>query len=396
MNYPVRRRAALMSGCALALLALPAAVGAQDSSGEVPVSLQSIDEGTAGRGFTTDTSRHLQLNGFGVADLTYNRETGASSFDAGVLALAAYKQITDEFTVFGQLTTAREAPSPFLEEEGTADEGGTETEIDNLILTWRPAAVSGLDVSFGKFDSPLAIERDDAPLNLQATESFTFQFARPVKFTGLQVHQAFSPKFEGWALVANGWDQDTDNNHAKTFALYGLWSPSLAAHVGLGVIRGPEQPDTTGPQRTTAVGTLLFQPVRSWILGGESVAGEEQDAALDGGTGRWLAQTLFVHHRFADHWAGTVRADYMDDQDGARTGTAQTLRSLTVSPQYLVGGGFYGVFRYLAHTSLKIPELQVRLDLRYDRSDQNVFQSGQEGVGQNDALSATLQTVFLF
>ncbi len=396
MDHPTRRRVALAGGCVLALLALPAAVGAQESSGEVPVSPQSIDEGTGGQGFAADASHRLQLNGFGVADFHYERETGDSSFAAGVLALAAYKAITDRFTVFGQLTTSRDAPSPFLEDAGAADGGGTDTEIDNLILTWRPAAVSGLDVSFGKFDSPLAIERDDAPLNLQATESFTFQFARPVKFTGLQVHQAFSPKFEGWALVANGWDQDTDNNHAKTFALYGLWSPSLSAHVGLGVIRGPEQPDDTSHERTTAVGTLLFQPVRSWILGGESVAGEEQSAALDGGTGQWRAQTLFAHHRFGGPWAGTVRADYLDDPDGARTGTAQTLRSLTVSPQYLVGGGFYGVFRYLGHTSLKIPELQVRLDLRYDRSDRSVFRSGQEGVGRSDFLSATLQTVFLF
>ncbi len=233
-------------------------------------------------------------------------------------------------------------------------------------------------------------------MNLQATESFTFGFARPVKFTGLQLHQAFSPELEGWAIVANGWDLDSDDNHAKTFALYGLWSPSLAAHVGLGVIDGPEQPDDTRHDRTTVVGTLLFQPVRSWVWGGESVAGREQGLAEDGGTARWLAQTLFVHHRFGGPWAGTVRADYLDDQDGARTGTAQTLRSLTVSPQYLVGGGFYGVFRYLAHSSLKIPELQVRLDLRYDRSDRDVFRSGEAGVGRSDFLSATLQTVFLF
>ncbi len=396
MFHSIWRRAVLASGCVLFALALPAAAGAQHDSGEIPISVQSIDEGRAAGGFGSDSSHQLHLNGFGVADFSVERDTHDNSFAAGVLALAAYKAITDRFTVFGQLTTAREAPSPFLEEEGASDEGGTETEIDNLILRWRPAAVSGLDVAFGKFDSPLAIERDDAPLNLQATESFTFGFARPVKFTGLQLHQAFSPELEGWAIVADGWDLDTDNNHAKTFALYGLWNPSLTAHVGLGVIDGPEQPGDTSHDRTTAVGTLLFQPVRSWVLGGESVAGREQGAADGGGSARWLAQTLFAHHRFGDHWAGTLRAEYLDDQDGARTGTAQTLRSLTVSPQYLVGGGFYGVFRYLARTSLKIPELQVRLDLRYDRSDRDVFRSSQEGVGQNDSLSATLQSVFLF
>ncbi len=120
MHHPIRRRAALASGCVLFALALPAAAGAQQDSGEIPINAQSIDEGRAAGGFGSDSSHRLQLNGFGVADLSYERDTHDNSFAAGVLALAAYKAITDRFTVFGQLTTAREAPSPFLEEDGRA------------------------------------------------------------------------------------------------------------------------------------------------------------------------------------------------------------------------------------------------------------------------------------
>jgi Putative beta-barrel porin-2, OmpL-like. bbp2 len=373
---------------------LAASAGAAEAPAEAPVSLQGIDAGGAGGLFSPAASRPLLVNGFGVADFSADRETGDSSFAAGALAVALFRSLSDNLNVFGQLTTAREPPSPFLGEE--AGGSGTETEIDNLILTWRPSPGSGLDVTCGKFDSPLAIERDDAPLNFQATESFTLGFARPVKFTGLAVHEAFSSSFEGWAIVANGWDLETDNNHAKTGALYGLWSPSLGAHVGLGVIYGAERADGSGDARTTAVGTLLFQPAASWVWGGETVAGEEAGAAEEGGTAQWLAQTLFVHHRFGGHWAGTLRAEYFDDRDGARTGTPQTLRSLTLSPQYLVGGGFYGVFRYLDHTSLRLPGLAVRLDLRYDRSSVEAFATGEEEVGGRDHLSATLQTVFLF
>ena len=148
------------------------------------------------------------------------------------------------------------------------------------MVTWVPSASSGLQITFGKFDSPLAIERDDAPLNFQATESFTFDFARPVKFTGLQVHEAFSERFELWGILTNGWDVDHDNNKAKTGALYGMWSPSLAAHVGLGVIYGPEKDDRTSDARRRESAPSCFSRPRLWLWGASwSTVG----AALIGG-----------------------------------------------------------------------------------------------------------------
>jgi hypothetical protein len=92
----------------------------------------------------------------------------------------------------------------------------------------------------------------------------------------------------------------------------------------------------------------------------------------------------------------TLRTDYLDDRDGSRTGTRQVLRSVTLSPQYLVGGSFFGIFRYLDRTSLPLPEVAVRLDLRYDRSSEAVFRSRRPDEGRRDNFSTTLQTVFLF
>jgi Putative beta-barrel porin-2, OmpL-like. bbp2 len=360
---------------------------------EKPVNPGSIGE-TSLSLFGGDASRRLIINGFGVGSYLYDFNTNDNSFSPDALAVSFYKSISDSLNVFAQVTTAREAPSPFLgDESGPSD---VTTDIDNIQVQWIASSQSGLDITFGKFDSPLAIERDDAPLNFQATSSFTFDFARPVKFTGIQAHEAFSPHFEGWAIVANGWDQDTDNNRAKTGALYGMWSPSLAAHIGLGVIQGGEKDNQTGDARTTLVGTMLFQPAERWVIGGELVAGREPNSAEGGGTAQWYANMLFTHYRFGPHWAATLRTDWLDDRDGSRTGQRQVLRSLTLSPQYLVGGGFYGIFRYLDRTSLRLPELALRLDLRYDRSSESVFRSRVEGVGRRDHTSATFQTVFLF
>jgi putative OmpL-like beta-barrel porin-2 len=360
---------------------------------EKPVSLDSPSKGISLSLFDEDPAHRLLITGFGVGTFNYNFNNDTNSFGDSALAVAFSKVISDHLSVFGQLAAAREAASPFL---GAEPAGGVETDIDNLQITWYPSASSSLAVTLGKFDSPIAVERDDAPLNFQATSSFTFEFARPVKFTGIEVYKAFTPNFEGWAMLVNGWEVDADNNKGKTGAVYGLWSPSLAAHVGLGVIYGPEKDDRAGDPRTTIVSTLLFQPTASSVFGGEAVFGREPHSSEDSGTAEWYAGMLFAHRRFGRHWAMTLRGDYLDDRDGSRTGQRQILKSLTLSPQYLIGGGFYGVFHYLERTSLRLPEVAVRLDLRYDHSSEPTFASRNPGEGKRDHTSATLQTVFLF
>jgi hypothetical protein len=383
---------------ALLLAALPLAaqdVGVRPTPpGETAVQLGTLDSTAPLPAFGEDPSRRLVINGFGVFSYDYNSNTGDNSFAPSALALSLYKGISDHLSVFAQLTTSRDAPSPFAADAGAAND--TATDIDNLQLRYVPSLASGLDITVGKFDSPMAIERDDAPLNFQATSSFTFDFARPVKFSGITVHDAISPHFELWGIAANGWDNDVDNNHAKTGALYGLWSPSLAAHIGLGVIYGGEKDGVSGDSRRTGVLTLLFQPAENFVWGGETVSGSEPGAALDGTTAQWFAQTLFAHQRFGTHWAGTLRLDYLDDRGGSRTGVRQVLSSVTLSPQYLIGGGFYGLFRYLDRTTLRLPEAAIRLDLRYNHSTAAVFAAHAEDASKRTGGEATLQTVFLF
>lgn len=391
-----RARWCCAAACWCGLLAAAAARPATaQGAGETPVEPGALAGGGSPLlSFGGDPNRQLVINGFGVLGYDYDFNTGKSSFAASALALSFYKGLSDHLSVFAQLTASREAPSPFLADVGASND--VATDIDNLQLRWQPSLSGGFDLTVGKFDSPMAIERDDAPLNFQATSSFTFDFARPVKFTGLAAHEALSPHLELWAIAANGWDQDVDNNKGKTGGLYALWSPSLAAHLGLGVLYGPEKDGQENDDRSAVIGTLLLQPTDSWVVGAESVYGQEPHSAVSGGTARWYGEMLFTHVRFDRHWAATLRLDYFDDVGGGRTGTPQVLREITLSPQYLVGGGFYGIFRYLDHTSLRLPELVLRLDLRRDRSSAPVFAGRQDGTGRRDNTQATLQTVFLF
>lgn len=336
----------------------------------------------------------LQINGFAAGQFQYRLANDENGFEGSTLAVSLFKALSDRISFFGQLTVAQDEASPFAGAE-KPDPNRFDASVDNLQVAWAVSPQHGLSLTFGKFDSPLALERDDAPLNFQATPSFVFQFARPVKFTGLLARETFSSKFEGYAILANGWDVSADNNRAKTGALYGVWSPLPIAHFGLGLIRGAEKDDRTGDPRTTAVATILVQQTPSWVWGEEFVYGTEPHSAVDGGSGRWFGDMFFTHFRFGPHWAVTARVDYFSDTDGARTGRPQVLRSFTVSPQYLVGGGFFGLYRYVERTSMRIPELALRLDLKEDRSTEPVF-AGRADRVRRDSPSATFQVVYVF
>lgn len=372
-----------------------------ETQAERPIELGAVGAGESPVSLAEEAASALQLHGFAVGELAYDHETGESSFDASVLALSVYRAtLGNRLSLFGQLTVHRPEEEPFVTGEGGEESGGgdVETEIDNLQIQWAAAPQAGLDLTFGKLDSPLAIERDDAPLNYQATPSFLLDFGRPVKLTGLMLHEAFSPALEGYAIVANGEDEAADGGHAKTGALYARFSPSLGSHFGLGVIYGNPVERLA---RTTGVATLLLQPADRWVIGGEAVAGRQERAEGGEGSDRWSGVMLFVHHRFerqgqaGGQWAATLRGEVLDDPDGVRTGTAQRVTSLTLSPQVLVGGGFYGIFHYLDGTSLSLPQVAVRLDLRRDHSDGEVFASADEALSA-DRTTATLQLVFVF
>ena len=376
-----------VSGLARVVAAVPVCffVALQTLAQETPVDPDSLSESAI--------RFPLQLNGFAVAQYAYDFASDENSFDATALNLSVFKAFSDRVSFFGQLAVHLEEESVFAGE--AKNDASVEADIDNLQIAWAASPRHGLQLVFGKFDSPMTLERDDAPLNLEATRSFLFEFGEPIKFTGLMARQTFSPQFEAYAILANGWDVFPDNNKGKTGAVYGVWSPWPIAHFGLGAVYGAEKDDRTGDHRATGTATIQVQQTDNWLWGEQFVYGREPHSAGDGGTAEWFADEFFTHHRLGKHWAVTARVEYFDDIGGSRTGRRQILRSFTVSPQYLLGSGFFGLYRTLDRSTLRIPELTLRLDLRYDHSTERVFPD-REGEGRKDRFSTTLQAVYVF
>src|SRR5882672_11840448 len=322
----------------------------------------------------------LVISGFAVGLGTYDHNLSQSTALASKIAVSFFKPWSDQLYLFGQLTTHVE-PQP----SGPAE---THIELDNLIINWTPAKVSALSLSFGRFDAPVGFERDDEPLNLVPTSSFTFETARPAKFTGLMARYTLNPKISVLGVVANGWDREIDNNSGKTAGLKLQTFPSSGLAVAAGAFYGPEQDSTNGSPRTLLTGDATWQPMQRLILQAEAHRGSEA------GT-HWTAVVGQAFWRVGRSTGLTVRGETLDDADGFATGTSQTLRSLTISPWYFYREAQEGVFSNVEFTDFRLPAFSIRPALRIDHSSQPVFET-KGGTLKQSNLTALVELVFVF
>ncbi len=322
----------------------------------------------------------LVVSGFAVGTARYDRNLAQNGAMASKVGLSFFRPWSDQLYLFAQLTTHLEQ----------ADSGAVETHvaIDNLIINWTPAHLSALTLSFGRFDAPIGFERDDEPLNLVPTTSFTFENARPVKFTGLMARYTLNPKISVLGLVANGWNQEADNNSGKTAGFKLQTFPSSRLAVAAGAFYGPEEDSTNGSQRTLLSGDATWQPAQRVILQAEAHRGSQPGVNWSGIVGQ-------AFWRAGRSTGVTVRGEVFDDPDGVRTGTAQTLRSLTISPWYFYREAQEGVFSNVEFTSFRLPAFSIRPALRIDHSSQAVFAT-KDGTQTRSNVTALVELVFLF
>ncbi|HKK26664.1 MAG TPA: outer membrane beta-barrel protein [Gemmatimonadota bacterium] len=374
-----------------AWLLAPAGLRAQGAD-TTKASVQQLDLSGGGsrslESLTGESETPLQITGFGVGSYTYDGRTDENTFAGSKLAVALFRELGDSFWFFGQLTTA------LSEEGGAGGEVPTEIEIDNFLVNFTPPGATNVSLSFGKFDTPIGFERDDEPLNLQPTESFNFQYARPAKMVGLIGRWNLTPSVDLAGWVGNGWNSQLDPNHGKTVGLRVGTRPTEHTSFGLAGLYGPEGEQGATFDRYLLTFDYALQPTPDVIVAGEANYGGNRDVLANGRDAKWYGGLLTLFGRFSRHFGTTLRGEVFRDRDGARTGTPQTMESLTLAPTYLLGTGREGIFANVEHTTFRIPRFQVRTGLRYDHSNRDVFESGSGATDWDISYLAELVVTF--
>src|SRR5256884_3059149 len=134
------------------------------------------------RTVTFEEPSPVAITGFAVGRADYDPVSRSNTFTAGKIGLSLFKPVGDAY-LFAQLTTALE-------------DGASSTEIDNLLVSWTPRRANRWALAFGRFDAPIGFERDDEPLNLIPTNSFSFTYARPSQLTGVLGHYTAPSRLE--------------------------------------------------------------------------------------------------------------------------------------------------------------------------------------------------------
>ena len=156
---------------------------------------------------------------------------------------------------------------------------------------------------------------------------------RPTTRPGLKLAYPFSDHWSGQLHVLNGWQIIGDNNDGKAlgtqiayYALEAVASASTASWAR-------SCPDNDDDLRVLGDLVLTYKATPSLSLGASVDAARE--GRPDGGRVRWMGVGGYA--RFAppdSRTAFALRGEYYDDEDGAISGIAQTLKEFTATLEH--------------------------------------------------------------
>ena len=318
----------------------------------------------------------------------------------------------------------------------------TELDVQELYGEYIAPVGNGLKIQAGKINTLIGYEVINAWENPNFSRTFMFGFGQAFTTTGVRFTYPFNDMVTATIGLINGWDNIDDNNRGKSFEYLLALTPSEQFGVSVYGSYGAEQSNgnstaggslvggcaqgTSGcdpSAKRTVVGSIItFKPTDkdTWIL--EPYYGNEGNAATDpgkqpafggnaSGNARWNGIVTYITHDFNDQtqpnaFSLRVRGEIFEDAGGARTcgggvnfaGGANTCAQSGANP---TGSGFVPTNQGAAHVNgfaqtlwettftlqyKPIPQLQTRMEFRYDKSDQNAFLRGSEAVNNQQTL----------
>ena len=235
----------------------------------------------------------------------------------------------------------------------------------------------GLKFRFGKFVTYNGAEVIEAKDNMNYSRGLLFNYAIPFAHTGLMVGYPFSDKVSANLYLVNGWDNFDDNNNGKTVGLNLNVTPVEQLSMAFNLTYGPEKDDNNSDNRFLFdwIGTL--KPVKNLTFVLNTDYATEQHSASDGGSAKWYGIAGYAKYDFSDLFSAAVRAEYFKDPDGVRTGIDQTVKEITLTPEFRVA-----------------KNLIIRPEYRHDWSNEDAFDSHHDSLDKKNQDTIALGVMY--
>ncbi|HVX41047.1 MAG TPA: outer membrane beta-barrel protein [Gemmatimonadaceae bacterium] len=235
-----------------------------------------------------------------------------------------------------------------------------------------------LQLKAGKMATLMGVEVGEDVANPNVGVSYQDIFLEPFTETGAELDVKVDPRWDAELRVSNGWDQVTDVNQSKTvMGRLGL-SPDDKTLIALTGYVGPEQVHNNANERAGAnlVASRKLTSAATALL--QLDYGQEDHAAADGTRAAWYAAGAWVTYDLAQTATLALRADDMNDQDGART---SGVLGFPINNGMTVGGLTATLnIRTWNHALL-------RPEIRFDRATLPVFDAHKDQFSAGMALS---------
>ena len=209
---------------------------------------------------------------------------------------------------------------------GTGDNWADVPQLYGQIW-FKTGKASGLELTVGKFSTPMGYEAPYAPNTPFYSHSFLYGYAEPITHTGVKANYVFSQYASAFFAIVNGWDDFEDNNHAHSY-MTGLTlagKEQIDGHardqMSFSAMTGPEQPGNVSNYRT-----LLDVTATHWWTGklSSGLTGDWGTEENVGGFDRanWYGVAHYLTYVFDPHVTVQWRAEWFNDDTGVRIGAA--------------------------------------------------------------------------
>jgi hypothetical protein len=244
-------------------------------------------------------------------------------------------------------------------------------DFHQMFMSYNAPVGNGLKIDIGKFITPVGYEVIEGydGYNDNYSRSLLFGYAIPFTHIGVRGSYAFNENLSAIMMVANGWDNATDNNRSKSVCGQLGIIPVNGMNLYFNYMFGPEKTDNNSDNRNLFDVVGMYAINEKITLGVNGDYGTEEHSGINGGNAVWDGVAAYVRLNLLSDFSLVLRGEQFEDKDGLRTGIVQKLREVTFTPEYRITGDFI-----------------VRADLRYDTSDQVVFQKNSLWVDNQTTL----------
>jgi hypothetical protein len=237
--------------------------------------------------------------------------------------------------------------------------------LQQIFLTYNTKNKYGDKIDFGKFVTHHGAEVIESKDNLNTSRSFLFAWAIPYYHTGLRYWHYMNKDQSNYLCfhVYQGWNNVLDNNGGKSFGVMYGFKPSAKVSVVENVTIGKEPVDN--PIRPTINGNRFLSDTiitynasdkTTYVLNVDYGRQSNTNTTLGVSSATWYGAAGYVKHALNDKQAWVIRIEYFRDKNGFSTGTAQSLREVT-----------------LTYEIKQNKHLLWRIEGRYDHSSNSVF-----------------------